>query len=87
MLDYEVLRAESTPVDWVSKEAPTRKRARPNTDCMVLLHRRDDFVFPVVAEIKFDNGETIREELGRPRSLDALHLSQEGEGGVGADRS
>jgi len=60
MLDYEVLRAESTPVNWYVKGLD-EKKGETEYNSMVLLHRRDDFVFPVVAETKFDNGETVRE--------------------------
>jgi hypothetical protein len=67
MLDYEVLRSDSTPVNWYVKDLD-EKKGETEYNSMVLLHRRDDFVFPVVAEIKFDNGETVRETWdGRDR--------------------
>ena len=43
MLDYEVLRAESTPVNWYQKDLDEKKGVT-EYDSMVLLHRRDDFV-------------------------------------------
>ena len=39
-----------------------RRRAKPSTRRTSCCSALGDFVFPVVAEIKFDNGETIREK-------------------------
>lgn len=59
-LDYEVLRADSEAVNWADKNLEEKKGVT-EYETQVLLHRKDDFVFPVSAEIKFDNGETIHE--------------------------
>lgn len=58
-LDYEVLRADSEPVNWYDKNLE-EKKGETAYETQILLHRKDDFVYPVEAEIKFDNGETTR---------------------------
>jgi peptidase M1-like protein len=60
VLDYEVLRAESSPVDWYKKDFKEKKGETEYTS-NVWIHRKDDFVFPVNIEVKFDNGEKTRE--------------------------
>jgi Peptidase family M1 domain len=60
VMDYEVLRADSTPVNWYEKDAK-EKKGEMVYETQVILHRKGDFIFPVEAEVKFDNGETIRE--------------------------
>ena len=59
MLDYEVSRAESTPVNWYDPKLD-EKKGETEYETQVILHRKGDFVFPVEAEIKFDNGELDR---------------------------
>jgi Peptidase family M1 domain len=59
MLDYEVLRADSTPVKWYDEKLE-EKKGETEYETQVLLHRKGDFIFPVEAEIKFDNGESDR---------------------------
>ncbi len=60
VLDYEVLRADSTPVNWYDKNLEEKKGVT-EYETQVILHRKQDFVFPVDAEVKFDNGETVHE--------------------------
>ena len=60
VLDYEVLRASSSRVDWYEEDATDKKDAT-TYETQVILHRKGDFVFPVEAEVKFDNGESIRQ--------------------------
>jgi len=60
VMDYEVLRATSDPVDWYQQDA-TEKKGATTYETQVILHRKGDFIFPVEAEVKFDNGESIRE--------------------------
>ncbi len=68
VLDYKVRKAESTRVDWAKKDAPDEKKGETLYSTDILLQRLGDFVFPVTAQIKFDNGETIRETWdGRDR--------------------
>jgi hypothetical protein len=67
MLDYEVLRADSNALNWYDKNFEAKKGVT-EYETQVILHRKGDFVFPVKAEIKFDNGETIHEHWdGRDR--------------------
>ncbi len=61
MLDYEVTRADSDPVNWFDPNLK-EKKGETEYETQVILHRKQDFVFPVNAEIKFDNGETVREK-------------------------
>jgi len=65
VMDYEILKVESYPADWYEgkgKEAQ-RKNAPFTTvyQSYVSLHRKDDFVMPVEVEIRFSNGEKVRE--------------------------
>ncbi len=67
VLDYEVLRADSNPLQWYDKNLD-EKKGTTEYETQVILHRRQDFVFPVDAEIKFDNGEVVHEHWdGRDR--------------------
>jgi hypothetical protein len=65
VMDYEVLKIDSFPVDWYEskKDRKESKKGKDNTvyQSYVTLHRKDDFVMPVEVEIKFDNDEKIRE--------------------------
>jgi aminopeptidase N len=60
--DYEVIKVESYPVDWYQEK---KKEKTDTKDAVyqsyVSLHRKGDFVMPVEVEIKFDDGERIRE--------------------------
>ncbi len=62
VLDYEVLRIDSYPVNWYEDE---KKRGKDEKNTVyrstVWLHRKGDFVMPVEAEIRFTNGEKVRE--------------------------
>ena len=62
VMDYKVLRIESLPVNWYEEK---KKAGKDDKDTVyrsyVWLQRKDDFVMPVDVEIKFDNGEKIRE--------------------------
>ncbi len=60
VLDYEVLRADSKPTNWYEENA-TEKKGETTYETQVILHRKGDFVFPVEAEVKFDNGESTLE--------------------------
>jgi hypothetical protein len=65
VMDYEVLRIDSTPVNWYEdkKDMKTGKKDDKDTlyDSYVWLHRKGDFVMPIEVEVKFDNGEKLRE--------------------------
>ena len=58
----ELRRVESQPVDWF--ESGAGKKDDKNSaeyQSYVSIHRKEDFVLPIVIEIRFDNGEKIRE--------------------------
>jgi aminopeptidase N len=65
VMDYEVSRIESIPVDWFERKNDrkdaSKKKDDTAYDSYVWLHRKDDFTMPIEVEIKFDNGERIRE--------------------------
>jgi len=64
VMDYEVLKIDSFPVHWYEPNKDNAKEtAKGDTvfQSYVSLHRKQDFVMPLEVEIKFDNGEKIRE--------------------------
>ncbi len=63
VLDYKVLRVESYPVNWYEEKKKGADKDDKNTvyRSYVWLQRKEDFVMPVDVEVKFDNGEKIRE--------------------------
>ena len=67
VLDYEVLKVDSQPVDWYqeNKDKDKKQNKGGKDDALyqsyVTVHRKGDFVIPIEVEIKFDNGEKIRE--------------------------
>ena len=65
VLDYEVMSVNSFPVNWYEekKDKKADKKAKDDTvyQSYVTVHRKEDFVMPVDVEVKFDNGEKVRE--------------------------
>jgi aminopeptidase N len=67
VLDYEILKVDSFPVNWYEEDKGRKaeKKETGKNDTLyqsyVSVHRKDDFVMPIDIEIKFDNGEKIRE--------------------------
>ena len=63
VLDYSVMRVDSFPVNWYDDDKKSGKQDAKNTvyRSTVWLHRKGDFVMPVEVEIKFDNGDAVRE--------------------------
>jgi len=63
VLDYRILSANNDRADWADKNAP-KKEKKGETEYVsnVVVHRRGDFILPVTLEVKFDNGETLREQ-------------------------
>lgn len=59
VFDYAVLRADSTPANWYEADAE-EKPGETTYETQVILQRKGDFVFPIDAEIKFDNGKSTR---------------------------
>lgn len=60
VLDYEVLKLTSYPVDWY-QEKVKEKKGQQEYVSNIWIHRKENFVIPIDVEIKFDNGEKIRE--------------------------
>jgi hypothetical protein len=62
--DYEILSVNSFPVNWY-EEKKDKKPRKGKDDTVyqsyVTVHRKEDFVMPVTVEVKFDNGEKVRE--------------------------
>jgi len=62
VMDYKVLRTESLPVNWYDEKKNASKDDKDTVyRSYVWLQRKEDFVMPVDVQIKFENGETIRE--------------------------
>jgi Peptidase family M1 domain len=65
VLDYEVSKIDSFPVSWYEDEKNNGGKKIDDKDVVYLstvwLRRREDFVMPVEVEIKFANGEKVRE--------------------------
>jgi hypothetical protein len=63
VMDYKVLKIESFPVNWYEEKKSAGKKDDKDTvyRSYVWLQRREDFVMPVDVEIKFENGERVRE--------------------------
>ena len=68
VLDYEVAGIRSDRADWYEKKPPPYKKGQTFFHDTVLIHRKGDFLFPVETEVRFDDGEAIREKWdGRDR--------------------
>ena len=66
MMDYAVEDVHSDPVKWYEPRLPRGPGAMYHS--YVVIHRIGDFVFPADLEVKFDNGEVVREQWdGRDR--------------------
>jgi len=63
VLDYEVIKIDSFPVNWYEEQKKTSTKDDKNTVYLssVWLHRKADFTMPVEVEIKFDDGSMVRE--------------------------
>ncbi len=66
VLDYEIQNVKSFPVSWYEEEKKDKKKDKGSKDdtvyqSYVSVHRKEDFVMPVEIEVKFDNGEKVRE--------------------------
>ena len=62
VLDYRILSAKSERADWADKNAPKKeKKGETEYVSSVVVHRKGDFVLPVTLEVKFDNGEILRD--------------------------
>lgn len=65
VLDYEVSKIDSFPMNWYQDENKGAGKKKDDKDTVYLstvwLHRKEDWVFPVELEVKFSNGEKTRE--------------------------
>jgi hypothetical protein len=63
VMDYKVLKIESYPVNWYEKKVASSVKEDKNTvyRSFVWLQRKEGFVMPVDVDIRFDNGEKVRE--------------------------
>jgi hypothetical protein len=65
VLDYQVRKIDSFPLAWYEDKGPGFGKKKGDKDTVyqstVWLQRKGDFVMPVEVEVKFSNGETIRE--------------------------
>src|SRR5579863_7084264 len=67
VMDYEVLSADSYPLNWFEEKKKEEKKSKDKGkddtvyQSYVAVHRKGDFVMPIDVEIKFDNGEKVRE--------------------------
>lgn len=63
VMDYDIPRIESYPVNWYTQKKSSFAKEDKNIlyRSYVWLQRKGDFVMPVEVEVKFDNGEKIRE--------------------------
>lgn len=63
VLDYEVLDANSFPVNFDEKnDKKTTKGDETTYQSYVTLHRKGDFIMPIEVEVTFENGERVRED-------------------------
>jgi hypothetical protein len=62
VMDYKVLRIDSLPLNWYEEKKNAGKNDKDTVyRSYVWLQRKEDFIMPVEVEIKFENGETLRE--------------------------
>ena len=63
VMDYEILSINSFPVNWYEEKKDKGGAKADNTlyQSYVSVHRKEDFAMPVDIEVKFDNGERVRE--------------------------
>src|SRR5580658_5522319 len=62
VMDYKVMEIDSFPVSWYEEKKSAHKDDKNTVyRSYVWLQRKEDFVMPVEVEIKFDNGEKVRE--------------------------
>ena len=71
VLDYEVMKIQSEPVDWYKPKHEQKAAEKSGNEVYrsyVMIHRKGNFIYPVEAEVRFENGEKLREHWdGRDR--------------------
>ena len=60
VLDFEVYKVNSVPAEWYKDDLKEKKGETQYVN-NVWIHRKGEFVIPVDVEIKFENGERVRE--------------------------
>ena len=60
-LDYEIDRIGSDRADWYLQKLPKAQKGKTWYHDQVLVRRKGNFILPVEVEVKFDNGEKVRE--------------------------
>ena len=60
VLDYQVMSLDSLNTNWYEKNHK-EKKGETVYESSVMLHRKGDFVFPAEVQIKFENGDAVRE--------------------------
>jgi hypothetical protein len=77
VLDYEVGAVRSDRADWYEKDPPPYKKGQTLFRDTVPIHRKGDFLFPVETEVRFDNGEAVREKWdGKDRWTRYVYLKK-----------
>jgi len=65
VLDYQILSVTSYPTNWFEEKKDKKKGKNKDQDNVyqsyVAVGRKGDFVMPIDVEVKFDNGEKVRE--------------------------
>jgi hypothetical protein len=63
VMDYKILKIESFPVNWYEEKKGWRQKEDKETiyRSYVWVQRKGDFVMPVEIEVKFENGDKVRE--------------------------
>lgn len=61
ILDYEVLDVHSDPLPWYTSEDKSVREGDKGYRNYVELHRKGDFIMPVDLEVRFKNGELVKE--------------------------
>jgi hypothetical protein len=65
VLDYEVLNVNSYPANWYEQKKDRKADKKKGDDTVyqsyVTVHRKEDFVMPIDVEVRFGNGEKVRE--------------------------
>lgn len=60
IVDYEVLKVSDYPSDWTKSDLK-EKTGETEYISNVWIHRKENFVMPIDVEVKFDNGDKVRE--------------------------
>jgi hypothetical protein len=62
LFDYAVEDVQSDRGDWYDSHRPSQKSGVTIYNSSVVVHRKQDFVFPADLVVNFDNGEVVRQQ-------------------------